>query len=149
MSSVPPQMPPGGGVPPPYDPKMQWRVYREQQRAAWRAQRDAWRAQRRAWKGNYVGVYGPRVPSVVGPVILICVGVIALLMVTGRHRDDAGKALPDRRVPLALRGPGRLPVPYRLLSRYGYVGGGGGRCREGHYESMNLVEESLLLQIWR
>jgi DUF4097 and DUF4098 domain-containing protein YvlB len=65
---------------------MQWRVYREQQRAAWRAQRDAWRAQRHAWKGNYVGAYGPRVPSVVGPVILICVGLIALLLVTG-HID--------------------------------------------------------------
>jgi DUF4097 and DUF4098 domain-containing protein YvlB len=65
---------------------MQWRVYREQQRAAWRAQRDAWRAQRHAWKANYVGAYGPRVPSVVGPVILICVGLIALLLVTG-HID--------------------------------------------------------------
>jgi DUF4097 and DUF4098 domain-containing protein YvlB len=86
MSSAPPNMPPGGGAPPPYDPKMQWRVYREQQRAAWRAQRDAWRAQRHAWKANYVGAYGPRVPSVVGPVILICVGVIALLLATG-HID--------------------------------------------------------------
>jgi len=86
MSSAPPNMPPGGGAPPPYDPKMQWRVYREQQRAAWRAQRDAWRAQRHAWKANYVGAYGPRVPSVVGPVILICVGLIALLLVTG-HID--------------------------------------------------------------
>lgn len=85
MSSVPPNMPPG--APPPYDPRMQWRVYREQQRAAWRAQRDAWRAQRHAWKANYVGVYGPRVPSVVGPVILVCVGVIALLLVTG-HIDS-------------------------------------------------------------
>jgi DUF4097 and DUF4098 domain-containing protein YvlB len=84
MSSVPPNMPPG--APPPYDPKMQWRVYREQQRAAWRAQRDAWRAQRHAWKANYVGMYGPRVPSVVGPVILVCVGIIALLLVTG-HLD--------------------------------------------------------------
>lgn len=86
MSSVPPNMPPGGGQPP-YDPKMQWCAYREQQRAAWRAQRDAWRAQRHMWKGNYVGVYGPRVPSVVGPVILICVGIIALMMVTG-HIDS-------------------------------------------------------------
>lgn len=85
MSSVPPSTPPGGGMPPypPYDPKTQWRVYREQQRAAWRAQRDAWRAQRRAWKANYVGAYGPRVPSIVGPVILIVVGLIALLVVTG------------------------------------------------------------------
>lgn len=87
MSSVPPNMPPGGGAPPPippYDPKAQWRVYREQQHAAWRAQRDAWRAQQHAWKASYGGVYGPRVPSVVGPVILVCVGVVALLVVTGR-----------------------------------------------------------------
>ena len=42
--------------------------------------------QRHAWKANYVGAYGPRVPSVVGPVILICVGVIALLLATG-HID--------------------------------------------------------------
>ena len=35
MSSVPPNTPPGGGPPPyaPYDPKTQWRVYREQQKA--------------------------------------------------------------------------------------------------------------------
>lgn len=76
MSSVPP----GGGAPPPYppyDPKTQWRAYREQQRAAWRAQRDA-------WKAGYGGYYGPRVPSIVGPIILIGVGVVALLVVTGR-----------------------------------------------------------------
>jgi DUF4097 and DUF4098 domain-containing protein YvlB len=72
---------------PPYDPKTQWRVYREQQKAAWRAQRDAWKAQRQAqhyaWKASCVGAYGPRVPSVVGPIILIGVGVIALLLLTG------------------------------------------------------------------
>jgi DUF4097 and DUF4098 domain-containing protein YvlB len=94
MSSTPPNMPPntppGGGVPPPYppyDPKTQWRVYREQQKAAWRAQRDAWKAQQQAqhyaWKANRVTAYGPRVPSIVGPIILIAVGVIALLLVTG------------------------------------------------------------------
>ncbi len=82
MSSVPPNMPPGG-APPPYDPKMQWRIYREQQRAAWRAQRDAWRAQRHAWKYAYQGAYSPRVPSLVGPVILILVGIVALLVITG------------------------------------------------------------------
>ena len=85
MSSVPPTTPPGGTPPPypPYDPKTQWRVYREQQRAAWRAQRDAWKAQRYAAKAGYVGAYGPRVPSVVGPIILIGVGVIALMVLTG------------------------------------------------------------------
>jgi DUF4097 and DUF4098 domain-containing protein YvlB len=86
MSSVPPTPPPGGGAPPPYppyDPKTQWRDYRAQQRAAWKAQRDAWKAQNHAWKANYVAAYGPRVPSVVGPVILIAIGVVALLLVTG------------------------------------------------------------------
>jgi DUF4097 and DUF4098 domain-containing protein YvlB len=85
MSSVPPTTPPGGAPPPfpPYDPKTQWRVYREQQRAAWRAQRDAWKAQSHAWKAGYAGAYGPRVPSAVGPIILIGIGIIALLLVTG------------------------------------------------------------------
>lgn len=80
MSSVPPNMPPGGGTPPPpyppYDSRTQWRIYREQQKAAWRAQRHA-------MKANYRDIYGPRVPSVVGPIILIGVGVVALLVVTG------------------------------------------------------------------
>jgi len=87
MSTVPPSTPPGGVPPgyPPYDPKVQWRVYREQQKAAWRAQRDAMKAQRYAAKaGHYGGAYVPRVPSVVGPIILIGVGVVALLIVTGR-----------------------------------------------------------------
>lgn len=90
MSSVPPNTPPNtppGGAPPPpyppYDPKTQWRVYREQQKAAWRAQRDAWKAQRSAWKGAHAGPYVPRVPSVVGPILLIGVGVVSLLVVTG------------------------------------------------------------------
>ena len=82
--STPPNMPPGGGPPiPPYDPKAQWRAYREQQKAVWRAQRDAWKTQKYAWKDGYGGVYGPRVPSMVGPVILICIGIIALLIMTG------------------------------------------------------------------
>ena len=85
MSSAPPTPPPGGGMPPypPYDPKTQWRVYREQQKAAWRAQHDAWRAQRHAWKANYAGIYGPHVPSVVGPLILVTIGVVWLLIYSG------------------------------------------------------------------
>lgn len=78
MSSVPPN-PPGGMPPyPPYDPKMQWRAYREQQKAAWRAQREAWRAQHHLY-GNV-----PRVPSIVGPLILIAIGVVWLLVYSGR-----------------------------------------------------------------
>jgi DUF4097 and DUF4098 domain-containing protein YvlB len=83
MSSQPPFTPPGG-APPPYDPHTQWRVYREQQRAAWRAQRDAWRAQRHAWKAAYAGPYVPRVPSIVGPIILIAIGIVGLLIYSGR-----------------------------------------------------------------
>jgi Putative adhesin/Domain of unknown function (DUF5668) len=87
MSTIPPGSVPPGSVPPggqpPYDPKTQWRVYREQQKAAWRAQRDAWKAQRYAYRG-YGGVYGPRVPSIVGPLILVAIGVIALLITWGR-----------------------------------------------------------------
>jgi DUF4097 and DUF4098 domain-containing protein YvlB len=79
--NAPPNVPPGGY--PPYDPKTQWRAYREQQRAAWRAQRDAWRAQKHAWKAGYGGPYVPRVPSIVGPLILIAIGIVALLVVTG------------------------------------------------------------------
>ena len=91
MSSVPPSTPPGGAPPqyPPYDPKTQYRVYREQQKAAWRAQREAWKAQRYAWKAQYGGVHVPRVPSVVGPVILIAVGVVALLIVTGHIAEGS------------------------------------------------------------
>ena len=78
MSSVPPNVPPGG-----YDPRTQWRVYREQQKAAWRAQRDAWKAQQYAYKAQYHHAYGPRVPSVVGPLILIAIGIVWLLIYSG------------------------------------------------------------------
>ncbi len=86
MSSVPPATPPGSVPPPfpPYDSKSQWRIHREQQKAAWRAQREAWKAQHRAMKAGLISSYGPRVPSVVGPVVLIGVGVVALLLLTGR-----------------------------------------------------------------
>lgn len=110
MSNVPPNMPPGGGPPPPgyppYDPKTQWRIYREQQKAAWRAQREAWKAQRHVWKAGYVGAYGPRVPSVVGPVILIGAGVVALLLVTGHIAAEGFWAWYGRWWPLLLIGAG-------------------------------------------
>ena len=35
-------------------------------------------------ESGYGGAYGPRVPSVVGPIILIGIGVVAMLVVTGR-----------------------------------------------------------------
>ncbi len=62
---------------PPSDPRTAWRAQREQQRAALHSQREAWRAQRAYWKAR-------RQPSLVGPLILISIGVIALLLATGR-----------------------------------------------------------------
>src|ERR1039458_9507227 len=109
--NMPPNMPPGSGAPPPpgyppYDPKTQWRIYREQQRAAWRAQRDAWKAQRYAMKSSYVGVYGPRVPSVVGPIILIAAGIVAFMVITGHIAGDQFWSWYGRWWPLLLIGAG-------------------------------------------
>ena len=106
MSSQPPFNPPGGGAPPPYDPRMQWRVYREQQRAAWRAQRDAWKAQQHAWKQSYAGPYVPRVPSVVGPIILVAIGVVGLLLYSGRLSPSAFRVWYGHWWPLLLIGAG-------------------------------------------
>lgn len=104
MSSVPPSTPPGGV--PPYDPHTQWRVYREQQKAAWRAQREAWRAQKHAWKGSYGGGYVPRVPSIVGPIILIGIGIVALLIYTGHLNSSDFWTWYARWWPLLLIGAG-------------------------------------------
>lgn len=85
MSTVPPpNVPPGG-----YDPRTQWRVYREQQKAAWRAQRDAWKAQQYAYNATYQHAYGPRVPSVVGPLILVAIGIVWLLVHSGKISGSA------------------------------------------------------------
>jgi len=98
MSSVPPpNVPPGG-----YDPRTQWRVYREQQRVAWRAQRDAWKAQQHAYKANYQHAYGPRVPSVVGPLILVAIGIVWLLIYAGRISASSFWAWYGRWWPLML-----------------------------------------------
>lgn len=102
--NVPPGAPPGGY--PPYDPKTQWRAYRDQQKAAWRAQRDAWRAQKHAWKAGVVGAYGPRVPSMVGPLILIAIGFVALLVVSGKLSASAFWAWYAHWWPLLLIGAG-------------------------------------------
>ena len=103
MASTPP--PPGGNPPgrppgyppgqppygPPYgtpyggDPRDYWRYQKEQNKAAWRAQRDMWRAQRDAARAQSRAM---RVPSVAGPIILISVGIIALLLITGRIDAD-------------------------------------------------------------
>jgi DUF4097 and DUF4098 domain-containing protein YvlB len=87
--SRPPGPPPG---PPPYgqpfgpgNPRDYWRFQKEQNKAAWRAQRDAWRAQRDVLRAQNRAM---RVPSVAGPIILITVGIIALLLITGHLDSD-------------------------------------------------------------
>jgi len=93
MSSVPPNTPPGAPPPgyppggyPPYDPAIQWRIYREQQKAAWRAQREAMRRPALRRPGRLLRRRSTlrACPSVVGPIVLIGVGVIAFLVITDR-----------------------------------------------------------------
>ncbi len=81
----PGQPPYGTGVPYGMNPRDYWRYQKEQNKAAWRAQRDVWRAQRDALRAQNRAM---RTPSVAGPVILIVVGIIALLLITGRIDAD-------------------------------------------------------------
>jgi len=87
-SNTPPGAPPPGyppGVILPTTPRIQWRIYREQQKAPGVPSVRPCAPQRYAARaGYYGGVYAPRVPSVVGPIVLIGVGVIAFLVITDR-----------------------------------------------------------------
>lgn len=71
-------------APPPYSPQdARWQA--RQMRQAARAQRDQWRAQAKAQREYYRQYWrGSRKPSFVGPIVLLAVGVLALLMSTGR-----------------------------------------------------------------
>jgi DUF4097 and DUF4098 domain-containing protein YvlB len=102
MSSVPPNIPPGQPPYTPHDAKAQWNAYREQQKATYKAQREAWKAQRHLYRG----VYSPRVPSMIGPLLLIGIGVVALLMLSGRIPAAEFWAWYGRWWPLALIGAG-------------------------------------------
>src|ERR1700761_5777696 len=78
MSSYPPPPPAGGPYPPPYDRETLKAQQRAQQQA-YRAQQQAWRAQqkmqRAQWKAQRRAM---RRTSVVGPLILLGVGVYFL-----------------------------------------------------------------------
>ncbi|MBV8629422.1 MAG: DUF4097 family beta strand repeat protein [Silvibacterium sp.] len=71
--------------PPPYPPPYSEKDARRQAKEQWRAQREQWKAQRRYWKQ----AYGYRRPSIVGPVVLLGVGIVALLLETG-HMSMSG-----------------------------------------------------------
>jgi DUF4097 and DUF4098 domain-containing protein YvlB len=79
MASYPPPYPPP--PPPGFDPRDQRRYMRQQMKAAARAQRDAFRAQREQMRYQMRGM---RRGSVLGPVILIGIGVVVLLVQSGR-----------------------------------------------------------------
>ncbi|MGP8259247.1 MAG: DUF4097 family beta strand repeat-containing protein [Acidobacteriaceae bacterium] len=76
MASYPPPPPPPG-----YDPRQQRRFQRDQFRAQVRAQRDAIRAQRDQVRFQMRSL---RRSSALGPILLIAIGVLFLLMETGR-----------------------------------------------------------------
>jgi DUF4097 and DUF4098 domain-containing protein YvlB len=96
MASMPPP-PPGRppGPPPQYGPpygapyqgnsRDYYKFQKEQQKAAWRAQRDAYRAQRDAVRAQSRSM---RMPSVTGPIVLIALGVMFLLVMTGHINGD-------------------------------------------------------------
>jgi DUF4097 and DUF4098 domain-containing protein YvlB len=78
MNGYPPGVPPVPPVPPPgYDPRAQRRYLRDQARA----QRDAIRAQQQQMRFQMRSM---RRGSVLGPILLIAVGVVFLLIQTGR-----------------------------------------------------------------
>src|ERR1700733_2190866 len=117
MPPPPPGRPPGPPPPPPNippygvpyggDPRDYWRYQKEQNKAAWRAQRDMWRAQREAARAQSRAL---RVPSVAGPIILISVGIIALLLITGRIEADQFWTWYGRWWPLLLIGIGLVAL---------------------------------------
>jgi DUF4097 and DUF4098 domain-containing protein YvlB len=108
----PPYGPPPPGTPPygaPYGPSQRdyWRYQKDQNRAAWRAQRDAWKVQRDILRAQNRAT---RVPSVAGPIILIAVGVIALLLITGRLDADLFWTMMEKWWPMLLIGLGLVAL---------------------------------------
>jgi DUF4097 and DUF4098 domain-containing protein YvlB len=76
MAGAPPPYPPPG-PPPGFDPRDQRRYERDQRRA----QRDTYRAQQDLWRYQMGGL---RRGSVLGPILLIAIGLVFLLLQTGR-----------------------------------------------------------------
>lgn len=73
-----------GSAPPPYSPQdARWQA--REMKAQARAQRDQWKAQARAQRAYYRACWrGAHRPSFIGPVVLLAIGIIALLISTGR-----------------------------------------------------------------
>jgi DUF4097 and DUF4098 domain-containing protein YvlB len=96
-------------APPPFSP----RDARRQARDYMRAQRDQMRAQRQYWRSWH----GYRKASIVGPVILVTVGILALLIETGHVSGYAVWEWYARWWPLLLIGVGLISLGEYFLDR--------------------------------
>ncbi len=76
MAASPPPYPP-----PSQDPREQQKAYWRAQKDAFRTQRDYWRAQRRDQRYYWRSMHRP---SIVGPIVLLSFGIIALLVTSGK-----------------------------------------------------------------
>ena len=83
MASYPPPPPPPYNPPPPYgfDPRQQQRFLRDQLRVQERARKDAYRAQRELYREQTRSL---RRSSIVGPLIVLGIGILALFISSGR-----------------------------------------------------------------
>ena len=109
----PPNMPPGPppGPPPGYDPREQRRWYRDQaraQRAAWKAQHQHMRWQMKSMRRG----------SVLGPLVLIGVGIVFLLVQTGRIDRNNFFVLYAHWWPLLLVGAGLIVLAEWALDQF-------------------------------
>ncbi|AXC13664.1 hypothetical protein ACPOL_4391 [Acidisarcina polymorpha] len=75
MAASPPPYPPSS-----QDPRQQ-KAYWRAQKEAYRSQKDLWRAQRRDQRYYWQSMHRP---SIVGPVVLLAIGIVALLITSGR-----------------------------------------------------------------
>ncbi len=78
MAAPPPPYPPQ--TPPSQDPRQQ-KAYWRAQKDAFRSQRDYWRAQRRDQRYYWRAMHRP---SIVGPLVWLSIGVVALLITSGK-----------------------------------------------------------------
>jgi DUF4097 and DUF4098 domain-containing protein YvlB len=79
MAASPPPYPPQ--TPPSQDPRDRQKAYWRAQKDAYRSQRDYWKAQRRDQRDYWRSMHRP---SIVGPIVLLTIGVVALLITGGK-----------------------------------------------------------------
>lgn len=81
MATYPPPYPPPAGTPFGFDPRQQARFAKQQRKVQERAQKAAFEAQRHAYRQQARAM---RRSSILGPVLVIAIGVMFLLVRTGR-----------------------------------------------------------------